>query len=156
MISFPASRRKPAPWWNEKDIADYTSERNTYPEIGDAKIQADEYLVAMAHARRQRGGISDASTGGSTFQGISLRPTWLTTGEGTGHVSLGKTRALGTVPIEDVARVAVEMLSRGDVSGWFDLVEGGDGIAEAVEGVVEEGIDCVEGEDLEAMDALAD
>jgi hypothetical protein len=152
MISFPASRRNPAPWWNGKDIADYTSERNAYPEIGDAKIQADEYLVAMAHARRQR----DGTESDSTFQAISLRPTWLMTGKGTGRVSLGKTRALGTVAIGDVAGVAVEMLSRDDVSGWFDLVEGGVGIAEAVEGVVEEGIDCVDGEDLERMYALAD
>ncbi|KAL3440208.1 hypothetical protein BJX65DRAFT_316790 [Aspergillus insuetus] len=154
MISFPASRRKPAPWWNEKDIADYTSERNAYPEIGDAKVQADEFLVAMAHARRRRDG--PGAEFHRPFQAISLRPTWLTTGKGTGRVSLGETRALGTVAIEDVAGIAVEMLSREDVSGWFDLVEGGDGIAEAVEGVVSGGVDCVEGEDLEAMYKLAD
>ncbi|KAL3492315.1 hypothetical protein BJX62DRAFT_250723 [Aspergillus germanicus] len=154
MISFPASRRKPAPWWNEKDIADYTSEQNAYPEIGDAKMQADEYFVAMAHARRRRDGAKSNSD--STFQAISLRPTWLTMGKGTGRISLGKTRALGTVAIEDVAGVAAEMLSRDDVSGWFDLVQGGEGIAEAVEGVVRGGVDCVEGEDLEGMYSLAD
>ncbi|KAL2810309.1 hypothetical protein BJX63DRAFT_423154 [Aspergillus granulosus] len=147
MISFPASRRSPAPLWGAKDIEDYNAERNSYPEIGDAKIQADEYLVAMANARHM--------SGGGGFQAISLRPIWLTAGAGTGKVQLGKTRAPGTVAIEDVAAVAVEMLSRDDVSGWFDLLSGEAGVEEAVEGVFREVVDCIEGEDVEAMYKLA-
>jgi hypothetical protein len=44
-------------------------------------------------------------------------------GTGSGRAALGKIQALGTVSIGDVAGVAVEILSRDDVSGWFDLVE---------------------------------
>ncbi|KAL2837243.1 hypothetical protein BJY01DRAFT_258443 [Aspergillus pseudoustus] len=159
MISFPASRRKPAPWWNSRDIADYTSERAAYPDIGDAKIQADEYLVAMANPRRARGGggqHAHAHAHGPPFQAISLRPTWLTTGRATGRVSIGETRALGQVSIEDVAAVAVEMLGREDVSGWFDLVAGDVEIQEAVDSVVQGAVDCIEGEDVEAIYKLAD
>lgn len=148
MISFPASRCKPAPWWNARDIQDYTAERDSYPAIADAKIQADQYLVAMANARRVRGG--------PPFQAISLRPTWLTTGRGTGRVSLGKAGALGNVSIEDTAAVAVEMLRREDVSGWFDLLSGDVGVKDAVDGVVRDKVDCIEGEDVQAMYALAD
>ncbi|KAL4866551.1 hypothetical protein BDV12DRAFT_210396 [Aspergillus spectabilis] len=148
MISFPASRRKPAPWWDARDIGDYKSERNSYPDIGNAKVQADEYLVSMARARKDRGGPA--------FQAISLRPTWLTTGRATGKVQLGKTRALGQVDIADVAAVAVAMLGRDDVSGWFDLFQGGEGVSEAVDRVVREMVDCIEGEDVERMYSLAD
>lgn len=131
-----------------QDIQDYTSEQNSYPEISDAKIQADQYLVAMANARRVRGA--------PPFQAISLRPTWLTTGHGTGKVTLGKTRATGNVSIEDVAAVALEMLGREDVSGWFDLLSGDVAVKDAVEGVVRDKVDCIEGEDLKAIYALAD
>ncbi|KAF8846515.1 hypothetical protein BDZ45DRAFT_756026 [Acephala macrosclerotiorum] len=89
------------------------------------------------------------------FQAMSLRLSWLT-GFPTGRVQLGKTRALGQVAREDVANVAVELLSREDTRGWFDLVQGGDGIVDAVEKAVNEEINTIEGEDLEAMYVLAD
>ncbi len=148
MISFPASRCKPASWWDARDIQDYTSERNSYPEIGDARLQADRYLVAMANSRRVRGG--------PPFQAISLRPTWLTTGRGTGKVTLGKTKALGNVSIEDTAAAVVEMLAWEDVSGWFDLLSGDVPVKDAVEGVVRDMVECIEGEDVQAIYALAD
>lgn len=148
MISFPASRCKPAPWWDARDIQDYTSERNSYPEIGDARLQADQYLVAMANSRRGRGG--------PPFQAISLRPTWLTTGRGTGRVTLGKMRALGNVSIEDTAAVAVEMLGREDFSGWFDLLSGDVAVNDAVDGVVRDMVDCIEGKDVQAIYAVGD
>ncbi|KAL3477097.1 NAD(P)-binding protein [Aspergillus californicus] len=147
MISFPASRRNPAPWWDEQDVKDYNSERLSYPDIGDAKNQADEYLVAMAKDREYRVGLP--------FQAISLRPTWLTTESPTGRVHLGETKALGQVAIGDVAAVAVEMLARDDVSGWFDLVQGGDLVEEAVATAVSDGVNCIRGEDVKAMYVLA-
>lgn len=97
----------------------------------------------MANSRRVRGG--------PPFQAISLRPTWLTTGRGTGKVTLGKTRALGDVSIEDTAAVAVEMLGREDVSGWFDLLSGDVPVKDAVEGVVRDKVDCIEGEVVQAI-----
>ncbi|KAL2824272.1 hypothetical protein BDW59DRAFT_162610 [Aspergillus cavernicola] len=112
MISFPAARRTPAPWWDDKDIRNYHAEKSSYPDIAEAKIQADEYLIAMTNARH---GVRQVS-------------------------------------IADVAAVAVEMLSRDDVCGWVDLLEGGgEGIAEAVERVVRDRVDCVEREDVGAM-----
>ncbi|KAL5337471.1 hypothetical protein BJX70DRAFT_399608 [Aspergillus crustosus] len=73
IISFPAARRRPAPWWTARDIRDYEEERTAYPEIWGAKVDADEFLVAMAEKRR-RGGC-DGSGSGHPFQAISLRPT---------------------------------------------------------------------------------
>ncbi|KAJ5112141.1 hypothetical protein N7532_000186 [Penicillium argentinense] len=147
MISFPASRRKPAPWWNQRDIRDYHSESNSYPSVKDAKLQADEYLIAMARQRELRGG--------PRLQAISLRPSWLLTSPGTGKVKLGKTQALGQLPIGDVASIAVSLLSRNDANGWFDLVQGDVEIDQAVEAVVQNQINCIEGEDLENIYKLA-
>ncbi|PLB47567.1 NAD(P)-binding protein [Aspergillus steynii IBT 23096] len=147
IISFPASRRHPAPWWDRQDVRHYVSERTSYPDIGDSKLQADEYLVAMAKARNDRSA--------STFQAISLRPSWLLTSPATGKVHLGKTRSLGQVTIGDVAAVAVSLLARDDTSGWFDLLQGMDEVDEAIDRVVREGIDCIEGEDLEAIYKVA-
>ena len=148
LISFPASRRGRGPWWTDRDYRNYTSERNSYPSIQQAKLEADEYLVAMANAR--------ASRGGPPFQAISLRPTWMLNSKGTGKVHLGKTAALGRVTREDVAAVAVSLLSRDDTQGWFDLVEGNVGIEEAVDTVVRSGINSIEGEDLDRIYKLSD
>ncbi|PYI00053.1 NAD(P)-binding protein [Aspergillus ellipticus CBS 707.79] len=147
IISFPASRRQPAPWWNQKDIRQYIAESESYPDIKDAKLQADEYLVAAARQREL--------LGGPRLQAISLRPSWLLTSSATGRVKLGRTQAVGKVTIGDVASVAVEMLGRDDVGGWFDLVEGREGVERAVDRVVSEGIDCIEGGDLERIYGIA-
>ncbi|GKZ38323.1 hypothetical protein AbraIFM66950_010453 [Aspergillus brasiliensis] len=148
LISFPASRRKPAPWWDSRDAKDYTSEKNSYPDIADAKLQSDEYLVAMSRKRN----LQD----GSGFQAISLRPSWLLTSPGTGRVHLGKTRALGQIPIQDVAAVAVGLISREDTHGWYDLVQGNDQVDEAIDKAVRDGINSIDGEDVEQMYKLAD
>ncbi|KAL3458733.1 NAD(P)-binding protein [Aspergillus heterothallicus] len=147
IISFPASRRKPAPWWNRQDIKDYTQESNAYPSIKEAKLQADEYAIAVARHRELRGG--------PPFQIVSLRPSWLLTSAPTGKVRLGKTEAVGQVTIGDVAAVAVSLLSRDDTHGWFDLVQGEEGIEEAVEAVVRDQVNSIEGEDLEGTYKLA-
>lgn len=146
MISFPSSRRNAAPWWTKKDTQNWQHEVNAYPDIAEAKIQADEYLVAMSKARESRSG--------SPFQAISLRPSWLRTGPPTGRVTLGKTPALGQVNIADVAAVGVSLLARNDTSGWYDLVEGSDTVETAVDMCVNNKVNCIEGEDLDRIFAL--
>jgi hypothetical protein len=148
MISFPSSRRNAALWWGKQDVQNWQKEISSYPDIADAKIQADEYLVAMAKARELRLGLP--------FQAISLRPSWLLTGPSTGRVKLGRTPALGQVKILDVAAVATSLLARDDTNGWYDLVQGDDCIEHAVEMCVKEGIDCFEGEDLQRILGLGE
>ena len=146
-ISFPSARRKRAPWWSDGDYKDYLAEKSSYPDTWQAKLEADEYLVALAEARARRGG--------PPFQAISLRPTWLTNARGTRHVQLGKAGCVGQVTREDVAAVAVSLLSRDDTRGWFDLFQGPDEIEKAVDKVVRDGINCVDGEDLDRIYQLA-
>lgn len=104
-----------------------------------AKLDADECLTALAKQR------------GDGFAAIVLRPGFLTDDEGTGRVTLGKTRAKGQVRRADVAAVAAELLGNDEANGWYDLLEGDEEISTAVERVVRDKIDCVEGEDVEAM-----
>ncbi|KAH6886801.1 hypothetical protein B0T10DRAFT_490365 [Thelonectria olida] len=146
-ISFPSSRRGRAPWWTDEDFQDWMVEKRSYPDIWQAKLEADEYLVALANARARRGGPS--------FQAISLRPTWLTNSKGTGKVHLGKSRAVGQVTREDVAAVALALLSRHDTRGWFDLFQGDDEIEEAVDSAVRRNVNCIDGEDVERIHELA-
>jgi len=50
-----------------------------------------------------------------------------------------------------VAEVVVGCLESESVRGWIDLLEGEEAVGEAVERVGREGVDCVEGENVEAM-----
>lgn len=50
IISFPASRRRPAPWWDSQDIKMFNEEKSMYPDVAEAKLQADEYLVSRDDA----------------------------------------------------------------------------------------------------------
>ena len=43
------------------------------------------------------------------------------------------------------------MLEKVDKSCWLDLLEGEDSVDEAVKKCISEGVDCVEGEDVDAM-----
>ena len=108
------------------------------PDYYKAKIEADECLTALASKR------------GSGFEAVILRPGSLTDDGETGKVSLGKTVARGKVARGDVAEVAVRLLDS-NYKGWVDMFEGNEEIGEAVKRVEKEGLDCVEGEDLEAM-----
>ncbi|KAK7408132.1 hypothetical protein QQX98_009723 [Neonectria punicea] len=147
-ISFSSSRRKRAPWWSESAYHDWLAEKSSYPDIYQAKLEADEYLVAQANARARRGGPH--------FQASSLRPTWLTNSKGVGWMQLGKGDCVGQVTRDDVARVAVSLLSRHDTNGWFDLFQGDIEIEDAVEAVVRGKVNCIEGEDIEGMYQLVD
>ena len=69
---------------------------------------------------------------------------------------IGKTSSRGKVTREDVARVAVALLERDDVQGWWDLLEGDEDIEPAVAKLAKEGWDAMlDGEDLERIHAVA-
>ncbi|MCJ1439182.1 hypothetical protein MMC27_008573 [Xylographa pallens] len=140
MISYIGSRRQRAPWWTDEDWASCQHvNTEVLPHYFAAKVEADECLTALAGGR------------GRDFAAIILRPGNLTDDDATGKVTLGKTRSSGKVSRADVADVAVRLLEKEGVHGWLDLLEGRDGVEEAVEMVVTGKVDCVEGEDVEAM-----
>ncbi|KAK2808551.1 hypothetical protein FQN50_004583 [Emmonsiellopsis sp. PD_5] len=160
LLSHLGSRRLPAPWmpaakWEQYDHIN----RDVIPDYYQAKLDADEYFTYMALRRtrmdEERGvGVG----GGERFQGILLRPGLLADSPATGRVELGKTgletgdgREVDDVSREDVAIVADLLLSRGDTRGWLDLLGGEEESEKAVERVVREGVNAVDGEDVERM-----
>ncbi|PNS15465.1 hypothetical protein CAC42_724 [Sphaceloma murrayae] len=144
MVSYIASRRSSPPWWNDEDLA-AANKVNTeiLPDYFKAKVEADEHLLAETERRRRNG---DA-----TFQMINLRPGSLTDGEATGKVRLGKTPARGDVTRADVAIVADELLARDDTRGYYDLLGGDEAVVDAIEKLVKEGHDGVQGENMEKI-----
>jgi hypothetical protein len=66
-------------------------------------------------------------------------------------IKLGRTTARGSISREDVASVAAALLARDDTRGWYDLLQGDDGIEKAIDELVKEGFDGIEGEDLERI-----
>lgn len=105
-----------------------------------AKLAADECLTAAARKR------------GSGFRGIVLRPGSLTNDKEWGNVALGKTKARGSVNRKKVARVTMELLEKAQTGAWLDILDGDEETVEdAVKRVVKEGVDCIEGEDVEAI-----
>ncbi|MCJ1481208.1 hypothetical protein MMC06_001364 [Schaereria dolodes] len=140
MVSYIGSRRRCAPWWNEEEWAS-TQKVNTeiLADYFTAKVDADECLTALSKQM------------GASFKSIILRPGTLTDDPPTGKVSLGKTKARGKVSRADVADIAVRLLASDVAQGWYDLLEGEEEVTQAVERVVREKIDCVEGEDIESM-----
>ena len=135
IISYLGSRRNRAPWWNDEEWA-YSQRSNAeiLPHYYAAKVDADEHLAAQAKKREGK------------FQDICLRPGNLTDDAASGKFSLGKTSAKGKVSRADVADVAARLLERSDTRGWYDLLSGDEDVGEAVERVVREKVDCMEGE----------
>lgn len=145
LISHLGSRRNKPSWMSDEDWAHIVHlDTQVLPTYAKAKLEADEYFTALAAKRKREGRPGH-------FQAILLRPGLLTDHKATGKVSLGKTSAQGTVTREDVAIVADKLLARADTQGWIDLLNGDEPIDEAIERVVQEKIDAVEGEDVEAM-----
>ncbi|KAJ9270359.1 hypothetical protein DTO212C5_3602 [Paecilomyces variotii] len=143
LISHLGSRRNKARWMSDEDWAHIVHlDTQALPTYARAKLEADEYFTALAAKRKKEGGH---------FQAINLRPGLLDDNKATGKVQLGHTKAVGTVSREDVAVVADRLLARADTEGWIDLMEGDEPVDEAIERVVREKIDAVEGEDVEAM-----
>jgi nucleoside-diphosphate-sugar epimerase len=110
------------------------------PAYYKAKLAADEVLTVLGEERKG-------------FGYISLRPGALTDEPETGKVVLGRTKARGSVSRGDVAEVAVRLLEREGVKGWFDLLGGEEDVGSEVERVLREGVDSREGESLEVMKA---
>ena len=66
-------------------------------------------------------------------------------------MKLGKTSARGQISREDVAAVAAALLARDDTRGWYDLLQGDDTIDSAIDALVKEDFDGIEGEDLDRI-----
>lgn len=133
--------------------ADWANIRHTFEEVLPhycrAKLEADEFMVAMAKKRADR--EQKSGTTGSKFQSILLRPGTLSDDPASGKVQLGKTNTEGNVSREDVAIVADRLLARDDTRGWYDLLGGNEPIDEAVERVVRDKVDAIEGENVEKI-----
>jgi nucleoside-diphosphate-sugar epimerase len=139
LVSALSSRRDRAAWWDDESWAMARKfNEEIAPAYYKAKLAADETLTVLAEGKQG-------------FGYIILRPGGLTDDKEVGKVSLGKTRARGLVSRGDVAEVAVRLLEREGVRGWFDLLSGEEEVGSAVERVLKEGIDSREGEDLEVM-----
>lgn len=144
MVSALASRSAPAPWWGAEDVDLYNNQlQKAIPDYYKAKIVADETLAVLGEKRKG-------------FEWISLRPGRLEGEEESGKVVMGKTRCKGRVSRGDVAEVAVKLLEKEGVKGWFDLLGGsevteGRSVDEEIGGVLSEGFDAIEGESLEDM-----
>ncbi|KAH3504396.1 hypothetical protein KXV55_004963 [Aspergillus fumigatus] len=144
LVSWLGSRRVHPSWMSDEDWASIRKVfNNVLPVYAKAKLEADEYMAALAARRKQ--------SGGPKLQAICLRPGTLTDEPATGRVALGKTRGVGNVTREDVARVADQLLAREDTEGWYDLLNGEEPIEEAVERVAREKVDAVDGEDVDGM-----
>lgn len=143
MVSYIASRHGRPPWWNDDDWA-AAQKVNTeiLPAYFKAKVEADEHLVAVAKKR--------AKDGDESFQMINLRPGTLTE-DPAGGVTLGKTRARGKSSREAVAQVAAALLARSDTYGYFDMLDGDDKIDDAIDRLVKESHNGLEGEDLDKI-----
>lgn len=110
------------------------------PAYYKAKLAADETLTVLGKEREG-------------FGYVVLRPGGLSDEQETGKVQFGRTEAKGMVTRGDVAEVGVRLLEREGVKGWYDLLGGDEGAEEAVERVLKDGVDSMEGEDLGVMKA---
>ncbi|KAJ5105580.1 hypothetical protein NUU61_002927 [Penicillium alfredii] len=148
MVSYMGSRRTQPSWMPDDQWAGLVrTNTEVLPTYAKAKLEADEYMTALA-ARRKR----DPAASARSFQAINLRPGILTDEPATRNVELGKTpRGRGHVSREDVAIVADQLLARADTEGWYDLVNGDLPVEQAVERVAKEKIDAVEGEDVDGL-----
>jgi hypothetical protein len=148
-VSYLSSRQSRPSWWTDDDWAGY--EKVNYevlPNYFKAKVAADEVLTILSKDRNETEEKEGVKVG-ERFCGISLRPGNLT-GEPAGGVRMGKIGASGKTSRATVAESIVEVLEKG-ARGWVDVLDGEEEIGGAVERLVREGIDAVEGEDLVEM-----
>lgn len=151
-VSYLASRRGRAPWWNDEDWDSAQKVNNEIlPNYYKAKVAADEVLTVLSNdrlAKEEKEGVP----ANERFCGISLRPGTLTE-EPAGKVKMGRIGAGEKVSRATVAEVIVRALEKDGLKGWLDFVDGTDEIDGALERFVKEKQDSVEGEDLEEMKA---
>ncbi|PMD36873.1 NAD(P)-binding protein [Hyaloscypha variabilis F] len=139
LVSAISSRRDRAPWWDDESWAMAKQfNEEIAPTYYKAKLASDEVLTVLGEQKKG-------------FGYIILRPGALTDDKETGKFSFGKTRARGQVTRGDVAEVAVRLLEKEGVRGWFDLLGGEEETGVAVDRVLKEGFNSVEGEDIEVM-----
>ncbi|PGH13661.1 hypothetical protein AJ79_03509 [Helicocarpus griseus UAMH5409] len=160
LISHIGSRRKQPPWLSAETWERFEHiNHDVLPDYYQAKLDADEYFTVMARKRAEVDAEKNVPEE-KRFQAILLRPGLLTDAPATERVELGKTKVVerdfeggksANVSREDVAGVADRLLARGDTRGWLDLLGGEEAVEEAVERVVREKVDAVEGEDVERM-----
>jgi len=130
MVSASTSRRTPASYWDDNDKAAFKRTWETIGVYSEAKTAADEYLYDESRKAEK-----------SHWVDICLRPGALSDNPATGKVDLGRAKASGSIPREDVAAVAVELLEKEDGGGlWIDLIGGEEDIASAVDKVVSQRI----------------
>ena len=145
LVSALSIRRGRAPWFDDESYATMQKvNTEILPAYYKAKLAADETLTVLGEERVQR-------EGKGKFAYIVLRPGALSDEKETGYVSMGKTRARGSVTRGDVADVAARLLEIEGACGWFDLLQGKEPVAEAVARVVGEGVNSIEGEDIGVM-----
>lgn len=136
MVSYHSSRRTKPSWWDDENwaIAQNTNTK-ILPTYYQAKVAADEALYRAAKRR------------GTSFAGINLRPGTLTD-EPEGAFELGKLKlAKGHVSRASVARAADLLLAHPDVqTAWIDMLDGTEDPEKAVDRVVRDHVDAVEGE----------
>ncbi|KAL8761286.1 MAG: hypothetical protein Q9184_002581 [Pyrenodesmia sp. 2 TL-2023] len=142
LVSYLGSRRNKAPWWSDEEwTATEAVNNEVLKDYYPAKLAADESLTAAAGRSKH-------------LQAIILRPGSLTDAEAVGKVSLGRTKARGSISRADVAAVAARLLDV-DIEGpftWLDLLEGDESVTDAVKRVVEDRVNCIEGEDMIGME----
>ncbi|CAI9632506.1 unnamed protein product [Alternaria burnsii] len=149
-VSYLSSRRGRAPWWNDEDWkAAQKVNTEILPNYFKAKVAADEVLTVLSQDRVAKE-EKDSVPANERFCGISLRPGTLTE-EPAGKVKMGKIGAGGKTSRATVAESVVGVLEAEGVRGWVDVIDGDEGIKEAVAKYVKESQDAVGGEDLGEM-----
>lgn len=142
LISAMNERRQKAPWWSDGSWKETTKiNTETLADYYKAKLAADETLTVLGEERCKED---------STFRYVILRPGLLKDGEATGKVEVGKTNGRGAVQRADVADVAARLLET-EANGWLDLINGEEQVEKAIEKAVREGVNAVDGEDIELM-----
>ncbi|KAJ6191860.1 hypothetical protein J3E72DRAFT_413368 [Bipolaris maydis] len=145
-VSYIASRRGRAPWWNDEDWNSAQKVNNeVLPNYYKAKVAADEVLTVLSNerlAKEEKEGVP----ANERFCGISLRLP-------AGKVKMGRVGVGEKVSRATVAEVIVRVLEKDGLKGWLDFVDGTDDIDGALEKFVKEKQDSVEGEDLGEMRA---
>jgi hypothetical protein len=145
LVSALSIRRGRATWFDDESYAAMMKvNTEVMPAYYKAKLAADEALTVLGEQRVSKD---------KGFQYIILRPGALTDEEETGRVSFGRTKARGSVTRADVADVAARLLEKEGAKGWFDLLGGDEDSQAAVDRVVRESINSMDGEDIGVMKA---